>query len=81
MNFDGDISPSGGGDKLTTNVQPVIPFDLGEDWSLITRTIIPLVHQDDVIPGDFTFGLGEINLDARAPAPEALKRPPCPAPP
>jgi hypothetical protein len=26
-------------------VQPIIPFDLSEDWSLITRTVIPIVHQ------------------------------------
>jgi hypothetical protein len=29
------------------NVQPVIPFSLNEDWNLITRTIIPLVDQQD----------------------------------
>jgi len=26
-------------------IQPVIPFDLSEDWSLITRPVIPIVHQ------------------------------------
>jgi len=29
------------------NVQPVIPFSLNEDWNLISRTIIPLVDQQD----------------------------------
>jgi len=28
-------------------VQPVIPFSLNEDWNLISRTIIPLVDQQD----------------------------------
>ena len=48
MNFDRDIGPGDDGSKITTNVQPVIPFDLSRDWNLITRTIMPLVHQDDV---------------------------------
>ena len=26
----------------------MIPFDVTEDGSLITRTIIPVIHQDDV---------------------------------
>jgi hypothetical protein len=26
-------------------IQPIIPFDLNERWSLITRTVIPIVHQ------------------------------------
>jgi hypothetical protein len=26
-------------------IQPIIPFDLSEDWALITRTVIPIVHQ------------------------------------
>jgi opacity protein-like surface antigen len=29
------------------NVQPVIPFSLNDDWNLISRTIIPLVDQQD----------------------------------
>lgn len=28
-------------------VQPVIPFTLNDDWNLITRTIVPLVDQQD----------------------------------
>lgn len=28
-------------------IQPVIPFSLNDDWNLITRTIIPLVDQQD----------------------------------
>ncbi|MGH7473678.1 MAG: neuromedin U [Candidatus Methylomirabilales bacterium] len=26
-------------------IQPIIPFDLSEDWSLIIRPVIPIVHQ------------------------------------
>lgn len=40
MNYDQGIGPSDDGTKITTNVQPVIPFDHGENWNLITRTIV-----------------------------------------
>jgi hypothetical protein len=41
----------------------VIPFDVNEDWNLITRTIVPVIHQDDVFAGEGSqFGLGDINL-------------------
>ena len=34
------------------NIQPVIPVDLTEDWLMITRTIIPVVSQPSLFPGD-----------------------------
>ena len=34
------------------NIQPVIPFDLNEDWLMITRTIIPVVSQPSLFKGD-----------------------------
>ena len=34
------------------NIQPVIPVDLNEDWLMITRTIIPVVSQPSLVPGD-----------------------------
>ena len=62
MNFDDGIGPADDGSKLTTNVQPVIPFDMGENWNLITRTIIPVTYQDEIFPGAGSqFGLGDIN--------------------
>jgi len=45
--------------QLVINIQPVIPFKLGTDWNLITRTIIPLIDQP--VP-DRKFGLGDIQL-------------------
>jgi hypothetical protein len=63
MNIDQDLGPTDKGTKVQTNVQPVIPFDLGGDWNLITRTIIPVIWQDDLYPGAGSqFGLGDINL-------------------
>ena len=51
LNHDTDIGPDDDGERTVLNVQPVIPFSLGEDWNLITRTIVPIVTQDDVLPG------------------------------
>jgi hypothetical protein len=63
MNLDRNIGPTDDGTKLTTNIQPVIPFEINESWNLITRTIIPVIHQDDLFPGAGSqFGLGDINL-------------------
>lgn len=40
---------------------PVIPFSLGEEWNLITRTIIPLMDAESPIKGGKErFGLGDI---------------------
>jgi hypothetical protein len=62
-NFDDRIGPFDDGFKLQTNIQPVIPFDLNEHWNLITRTIVPVIHQEDIFPGAGSqFGLGDINL-------------------
>ncbi len=33
--------------KSVLNIQPVIPFSIGEEWNVITRTIVPLVDQRD----------------------------------
>lgn len=46
-----------------TNIQPVIPFSLNEEWNLITRTIMPVMKQPGFTPGQSSkFGLGDINL-------------------
>lgn len=43
------------------NIQPVVPFSLGEDWNLITRTIAPVISQPDILEeSGSTFGLGDI---------------------
>ncbi len=46
--------------RSTLNVQPVVPFDLGEDWNLIQRVIVPFVYQEDVIGDGSQSGLGDI---------------------
>ncbi|MCO5761170.1 MAG: transporter [Chromatiaceae bacterium] len=43
------------------NIQPVIPFSLNEDWNLISRTIVPLVDQQDFPTAAMNeSGLGDI---------------------
>ena len=51
MNFDRKIGLDDKGEKNFTNVQPVIPVDINDDWILITRTIMPLIRQKDATPG------------------------------
>ncbi len=47
------------------NIQPVIPFDLNEDWLMVTRTILPVVSQPEFAPNDDReFGLGDTLLTA-----------------
>lgn len=60
MNFDGDIGPARSGSRFTANIQPVVPFVLSADWNLISRTILPVISQDNVVPGAGSqFGLGD----------------------
>ena len=58
-NYDDSIGPNDG-ERWTINVQPVIPITLNEDWNLISRTILPIVDQKDVVPGSSESGIGDI---------------------
>lgn len=46
-NYDLNVGPEDG-TKFLTNVQPVIPISISENWNLIGRAIIPIVKQCDV---------------------------------
>jgi hypothetical protein len=37
--------------QYKVNVQPVIPFSIGDDWNLITRTILPIIHAESAVAG------------------------------
>ncbi|XZG70290.1 hypothetical protein ACTSKR_00080 [Chitinibacteraceae bacterium HSL-7] len=57
-NWDQHIGPTG--DRVTINIQPVVPIDLSSDWNLISRTILPVIDQRDVLPGSgHQFALGD----------------------
>ena len=49
-NFDYDVGPLNQGRRYTLNIQPVIPISLNEEWNLISRTIVPVINQEDVFP-------------------------------
>ena len=59
LNYDDGYGVGGEGERYTLNVQPVVPISLNEDWNVISRTILPVIHQDDVIAGDSSSGLGD----------------------
>jgi len=47
------------------NVQPVWPFSISKDWNVITRTVIPIVSQPALFPGDDrTNGIGNTTFSA-----------------
>jgi hypothetical protein len=60
FNYDHDLGRDDKGDRYLLNVQPVVPIDLNSDWLLISRTIVPFIGQDDVVPGEGSqFGIGD----------------------
>ena len=58
-NFDYGGGRDDKGFRYTLVAQPVLPFKLNNDWNLITRTIIPFAHVDNVFPSSES-GLGDI---------------------
>lgn len=48
FNYDTDIGATDNGEKYFVNIQPVIPISLNDDWNIISRTILPLVWQNDI---------------------------------
>jgi hypothetical protein len=61
VNYDENIGANDQGSVVRTNIQPVIPLSIGEDWNLISRTILPVISQDDIpLAGDSEFGLGDV---------------------
>jgi len=61
LDYDRKIGPLEQGNKYQLTVQPVIPFSLGTEWNLISRTLVPLIDQKNVTPTSGTqSGLGDI---------------------
>lgn len=61
-NYDFGIG-EGDGTRWTTNIQPVIPFGISEDWNLISRTILPVIDQEGIAAagdGLDACGLGDV---------------------
>lgn len=61
LDYDDDINAEDSGERISMTIKPVIPFALNSEWNLISRTIIPLVSQDDILPGSGSqSGLGDV---------------------
>jgi hypothetical protein len=60
-NYDRGFGLGDDGDRHLINVQPVIPITLNEDWTVVSRTIVPIVAQDEIFTGaGDQFGLGDV---------------------
>jgi hypothetical protein len=61
FNYEQGIGAARDGERWLLNVQPVVPIDLNADWNIISRTILPVVWQDEVFPGAGSqSGIGDI---------------------
>ncbi|HSP57874.1 MAG TPA: hypothetical protein VLO12_06210 [Halomonas sp.] len=60
FNYDENIGVTEEGSRLVLNVQPVIPFSLNEEWNVISRTILPLIDQQDIPPATDESGVGDV---------------------
>ncbi len=60
FNYDQNIGAEEQGERWVVNIQPVIPITLSEDWNVISRTILPLVHLSDVPAGNDEDGVGDV---------------------
>jgi hypothetical protein len=59
FNYNEGYGADGNGHQSYVNIQPVIPISISRDWNVISRTILPVVSQDGVVPGEGSqFGLG-----------------------
>jgi hypothetical protein len=61
INFDNDLGANKDGSIFQMNIQPVLPFQISDEWNLITRTILPIIEQDDLtkLSGTDT-GIGDV---------------------
>lgn len=50
------------GFRYTLNFQPVIPISLNKEWNVISRTILPFIQQDGIVPHANIRSSGEVTL-------------------
>jgi hypothetical protein len=61
LNYDRGIGAARGGERWQLNIQPVLPVDLNPQWNLISRTILPVIWQDEIYPGvGSQSGIGDV---------------------
>ena len=58
-NYNGNVGPGRNGTQWFVNIQPVVPIKLNADWHVISRTILPvMLNQNDLFLGAGSqFGL------------------------
>ena len=60
FNYDTGIGETDAG-RWILNIQPVFPFELNEDWNLISRTILPVIDlESPTVDGKNVSGVGDI---------------------
>ena len=60
-NYDENIGANEKGEMWRTNIQPVIPFGISDDWNVISRTIVPIIDQKNIpAPGMDESGIGDV---------------------
>ncbi|KFE50597.1 hypothetical protein IV01_25080 [Pseudomonas syringae] len=61
-NWDQKLGPTDNGMHSVTNIQPVLPFELNDDWNLISRTILPIIDQHGLAPNGQAdkSGIGDV---------------------
>lgn len=58
--FDSNLGRNDEGERAVMTIKPVIPFSISENWNVISRTVVPIVSLNDVIPGSSSeSGLGD----------------------
>jgi len=71
-NYQPNMGRDDKGSQWLTNIQPVMPFELNDDWNIISRTIIPLISKDTGVAGqDRINAVGDIVQSVWA-SPKAL---------
>lgn len=61
-NWNQKMGPTGDGIQTVTNIQPVLPFSIHDDWNLISRTIVPVIDQRSLAPDGIAdkSGIGDV---------------------
>ena len=60
-NYDSKIGVNDKGSVWRINVQPVIPISISENWNVISRTILPVISQNNIpVRGVGEYGIGDI---------------------
>jgi len=48
------------GSRVTIHIEPVLPFSLSKNWSLISHTILPFIQQDGIVGTSMQAGFADI---------------------